>query len=326
VSERRLDPTTGEWTTFARHRQDRTFLPSETQCPLCPTHEGGPPTEIPRPAYDIAVFDNRFPSFMAAPPAASVPGSEGFPVEPARGAAEVVVYSDSHTLTMAAMDVERIERIIAVWADRYGELTNREEVGYVLIFENKGVEMGVTLHHPHGQIYGFPDVPPRPLRELQAARAYRKTHGTCIFCDVVAKERFDGVRVVDENPSFLAFVPFAARFPYEVHIAARRHAPSLLDLSDPERRELARLLKRVLAGYDRLFGFPMPYVMALHQAPTDQARWQMIAHFHIELYPPYRTAGKLKYLAGSELGGGAFMNDVLPEAAAAALREAVKGL
>ena len=322
MSERRLDPTTREWRTFSTERQERTFLPPANKCPLCPTVDPAEPTEVPVPAYEIVVFDNRFPAFQARPPAPTVEGSDLYRVEPSRGAAEVVLYSDDHDLTLADMDAEHVQRLIDVWADRYAELGSREEVGYVFVFENKGEEVGVTLHHPHGQIYAYPEIPPRARRELDVAQAHIEQFGTCVFCDVVARERADGVRLVAENASFVAFVPFAARFPYEVHLMSRRHAASLLDLTDPERASLADLLLAVVRAYDALFGFSMPYVMSMHQAPTDDGRWQPISHLHIEFTPPYRTPTKLKYLAGSELGAGAFLNDAEPEQTAAQLRAA----
>ena len=325
MSERRFDPITGEWRIFARHRQDRTFLPSEDHCPLCPTVDPARPTEIPFPAFDVVVFENRFPSLVRQPPAPEVPDSILYPVAPAAGATEVVVYSDDHDLELADMEVPRIARLVDVWADRYAELGARDEVAYVFVFENRGVAVGVTLHHPHGQIYAYPEIPPRPRRELDVALAHLERHGTCVFCDVVARELADGVRVVAQNESFLAFVPFAARFPYEVHVVAHRHAPSLLDLTDTERSSLAALLRRVLTGYDRLFGFPLPYVMAMHQAPADDGQHQAVSHFHMEYTPAHRTAEKLKYLAGSELGAGAFLNDTAPEETAARLRAAVTG-
>ena len=323
MTERRFDPTTGEWRMFARHRQDRTFLPPEDHCPLCPTVDPARPTEIPFPAFDVVVFENRFPSLLRRPPPPEVVESALYPVAPAAGANEVVVYSDDHDLQLADMEVPRIARLVDVWADRYAELGARDDVAYVFVFENRGVAVGVTLHHPHGQIYAYPEVPPRPRRELDVALAHLERHGTCVFCDVVARERADGVRVVAQNESFLAFVPFAARFPYEVHVVAHRHAPSLLDLTDIERSSLAALLRRVLAGYDRLFGFPLPYVMAMHQAPADDGQHQAVSHFHMEYTPAHRTAEKLKYLAGSELGAGAFLNDTAPEDTAVRLRAAV---
>jgi UDPglucose--hexose-1-phosphate uridylyltransferase len=272
------------------------------------------------PAFDLVVFENRYPSLVAHPPVPDVAGSELYHVQPSSGANEVVVYSDDHHRGLADMELGKVARIVEVWADRYATLGAREDVQYVLIFENRGEAMGVTLHHPHGQIYAYPEIPPRPALELETAGEYLEERGTCVFCDVVARERADAVRIVAHNASFLAFVPFAARYPYEVHVIAHRHAPSLLDLTDPERAALAAVLKTVLGAYDRLFGFALPYVMAMHQAPTDDGKWQGISHFHIEFTPPHRTADKLKYLAGSELGGGAFINDARPEATAAALR------
>jgi UDPglucose--hexose-1-phosphate uridylyltransferase len=320
MTERRYDPVSGEWRMFAGHRQDRTFLPPDAFCPLCPTKEGQPPTEIPLPAFDVMVFENRFPSLVPKPPEPAVIGSDLYPVERSFGANEVVVYSDDHHLSLGDMSAERIAKIVEVWADRYAELGGRDEVAYVFIFENKGVAVGVTLHHPHGQIYAYPEIPPRAQRKLDVAAAHIAKHGTCVYCDVVARERSDGVRVVAHNRSFLAFVPFAARFPYEVQVVSLRHAPSLLDLGDPERLALADVVRSVVRAYDRLFGFSLPYVMSMHQAPTDDGEHQHISHFHIEFTPLHRTAEKLKYLAGSELGAGAFINDTAPEDTAARLR------
>jgi UDPglucose--hexose-1-phosphate uridylyltransferase len=325
VTERRYDPISGEWRMFAAQRQDRTFLPADEYCPLCPTRDGHPPTEIPMAAFDVVVFENRFPALVRSPPAPAVAGSVLYPVAPSAGANEVVVYSDDHHVGLAQMDVARIARVVEVWADRYDALGSRDEVAYVFIFENRGVAVGVTLHHPHGQIYAYPEIPPRARRELDVAIAHIEDYGTCVQCDVVARERSAGVRVVAHNRSFLAFVPFAARFPYEIHVTSLRHAASLLDLTDPERLALAELLRAVLRGYDALFGFPLPYVMSMHQAPTDDGEHEHVSHFHIEFTPLHRTAEKLKYLAGSELGAGAFINDTAPEDTAARLRAAVSG-
>jgi UDPglucose--hexose-1-phosphate uridylyltransferase len=323
VTERRWDPTTGEWRTFATHRQARTFLPAADRCPLCPTRPDGEPTEVPRPSYQLAVFDNRFPSLSPAPPRPTVTGSDLHPVEPAHGATEVVLYSDRHDITLADMDVEHLHRLVDVWADRYAVLGARQEIAYVFVFENKGEVVGVTLDHPHGQVYGYPDVPPRPLQELQTGRRYHDEHGRCVWCDVVAHERADALRVVASNEHWIAFVPFAARFPYEVQVMTQRHATSLLDLSDPERASLAAVLKQVLPGYDALFGFPLPYVMSMHQAPTEDVPWLDVSHLHLEFTPLHRRADRLKYLAGSELGAGAFINDTVPEQTAAELRAAI---
>ncbi|HEX9968985.1 MAG TPA: galactose-1-phosphate uridylyltransferase, partial [Acidimicrobiales bacterium] len=306
MTERRRDPLTGQWRTFATHRQDRTFLPATDACPLCP---GG--LETPDP-YDIVVFDNRFPSLTAVPPRPTVEGTDLYDVAPAVGATEVVVYTPEHTATLADLPTEHVARIVDVWAHRYAELGARDEVAYVFVFENKGEAIGVTLHHPHGQIYAYPEIPPVARLELETGKAHLAEHGACVVCEVVARERADGVRVVARNRTFLAYVPFAARFPYEVHVTAYRHATSLLDLTDFEREDLAELLSLVARAYDGLFGFSLPYVMSVHQSPTDDGEWLDVAHFHVEFTPIHRTAQKLKYLAGSELGAGAYINDTVP--------------
>ena len=320
MTERRRDPLTGDWRTFATHRQDRTFLPADDACPLCSGTTNG---EIDTDDFDVLVFDNRFPSFTTAPPEPSLSGSELYAVAPAGGAAEVVVYAKEHRMTLADLGVERIRRIIDVWADRYAVLGARPDVEYVFVFENRGEAVGVTLHHPHGQIYGYPEIPPLPRRELVEGRVHMSRHGTCLVCDVVARERMEASRVIAMERTFAAYVPFAARFPYEVHITANRHATSLLDLTDVERDDLAALLDTVVRAYDQLFGFVLPYVMSVHQAPTDDGAHLDIAHLHIELTPIHRSETKLKYLAGSEMGAGAFISDVAPEEAAQRLRDAL---
>ncbi len=326
MNQLRWDPTLGEWVAYATHRQDRTFLPPAEYCPLCPTKQGGFPTEVPRESYDIVVFENKFPSFVPDAPEPEEPGSTLTPVAPGRGVCEVVLYSDEHGATLAGMSEKRIRNLIEVWADRYEELGSFDYVDYVFVFENKGEAIGVTLHHPHGQIYAYPFIPPRPRKELEAARRYRdENDGRCLHCALLSGEHEDGRRLLAKGEHFTAFVPFYAHFPYEAHVYARRCTPSIANLFGEERRDLARVLKRLLIGYDALFGFSLPYMMVMHQAPTDGDDHERIAHFHIEFYPPNRTADKLKYLAGSETGAGAYIVDALPEETARTLREAVEG-
>ena len=315
MTERRRDPTTGEWTIFATARQDRTFLPPTDLCPLCPTTDPERPTEIPRSRFDIAVFENRWPALSARPPEPDVTADGVYDVSPAVGAAEVVVFTSEHDATLADLPVERLTQLVDVWAHRYTELAGRDEIAYVFAFENKGEAIGVTLHHPHGQVYGYPDLPPRVATEMRAARAHLDRVGSCIWCEVVTAEEA-GPRLLLRGGAFTAYVPFAARYPYEVHISARRHVGSLSDLDGGERRDLAEVLKSVLQAYDRLYGFSLPYVLSVHQRPTDGGDWDALSHLHVELTPLHRSATKLKYLAGSETGAGAFVADVRPEDAA----------
>lgn len=321
MSELRWNPLLEQWVITATHRQDRTFLPPEDFCPLCPTRPGGFPTEIPSAGYDVVVFENRFPSLQGAPPPPAVAGTALSPVQGAAGVCEVVVYSPRHEDALSTMPLARIRNLAWVWRDRWLELGARPEVEYVLVFENRGEAVGVTLHHPHGQIYAFPFVPPVPARELAASRAHRARTGRCLVCDAIAEERADGRRVVLEGERFVAYVPFAARFPYETHVAPKAHQPSMASWTPADVDDLAAVLKGVLVKFDGLFGKPFPYVMAVHQAPTrgaDPAEW----HLHVELYPPLRSATRLKFIAGCELGAGTFINDTLPEETAAELRRA----
>jgi UDPglucose--hexose-1-phosphate uridylyltransferase len=323
LSELRWNPLLGEWVATATHRQDRTFLPPTDFCPLCPTKPGGFPTEIPEPTYDIVAFENRFPSLQRDPPAPSVEGTDLYRVAPARGICEVVVYTPNHAATLASEPVEQIYKLVRVWTDRFRELSVHDFIKYVFIFENKGEAIGVTLHHPHGQIYAYPFVPPRVARELEQSLSYQQRTGRCLLCDILAEERQGRSRLVVENESFTSFIPFFARYPYEVHIASRRHLQALTDMTDAEQRALASAIKQTIAAYDKLFNLSFPYMMVLHQRPSDGDAYDHY-HFHIEFYPPLRTATKLKYLAGSETGAGMFINDTLAEDKAAELRSHVE--
>lgn len=318
MSELRWDPLLGEWVITATERQERTFLPPKDFCPLCPARPDGVPTEIGRADFDVVVFDNRFPSLRPDSPPPAVTGTALMPVRPAEGACEVVVYTPRHEGTLADASLGRLRRLVAVWADRTTALAHRSGIDYVYVFENKGEVIGVTLAHPHGQIYAYPFIPPVIDREVAQAAKHRSETGGCLWCDVLHEEREDGRRVVFEAGSWTATVPFFARWPYEAHLVPSRHVGFLSELTAGERDGLAVTLKAVLAKYDALFGFSLPYIMAVHQAPvrTDASAY----HLHVEFYPPNRTASKLKYLAGSEAGAGAFINDTLPEETAAELR------
>jgi UDPglucose--hexose-1-phosphate uridylyltransferase len=306
MSELRFNELRGEEVVYAIHRQERTFLPTREHCPLCPSRPGMPSTEIPVPAFEIAVFDNRFPAFQAP-----------------TGAAEVVVYTDRHEGSFGTLPPERAEALMWVWRNRYEELGAREDIEYVLIFENRGVEVGVTLHHPHGQIYGYPFLPPVPALELVADERL----GGCAACALLSRELADGVRVLYESDSIVVNIPRAARWAYEAHVVMRQHRASLLDCDAEELRQLAAALQVLVRGYDALFERSFPYVMVVHQAPTGgHSRPQAPAgrgHLHVEFYPPLRSATKIKYLAGSEQGAGTFISDTLPEESAAELREAI---
>lgn len=318
MSELRWNPQLRQWVIVAAHRQDRTYKPPAEYCPLCPTLPGAFPTEVPAEDYEIVVFENKFSSLSQPPPPLEVEGSPLYQTAPAEGVCEVVLYSPRHDSSLAQESEEHIQNLIEVWTDRYVELGQKSKIEYVLIFENKGDAVGVTLSHPHGQIYGFPFIPPTIEQELEAALEHQEETGSCLYCRILAEEKDDQVRVIQENEHFAAFVPFFARYPFEVHIYPRRHVQSLPQLNAAEQESLACLLKEVLVKYDSLFGFSLPYIMALHQAPTKGD--YPFYHFHFEFYPLNRTATKLKYLAGVESGAGTFITDMTPEDQAAQLR------
>ena len=316
----RWHPLRQEWVAYAAHRQDRTFLPPPEYNPLAPTRAGGPPTELPAGTYDVAVFDNRFPTFtLAAPPP---PDDLKVRVAPAAGACEVVVFTQDPRASLGTLPLEHVALVIEVWAQRTLELGALESIAYVMPFENRGVEMGVTLHHPHGQIYAYPFVPPLPAREHRAASEFHEQHGRTLLETMVEEEERDARRILVASESAVAFVPACARYSYEAWVAPRRPVARLDELTASERRDLAGALRGVLRAYDALWGTPMPYLLAVHQGPTI-ANAPPGIHLHIELSPARRSRDRLKFLAGTELAAGTFANDSLPEAKAAELKAAV---
>jgi UDPglucose--hexose-1-phosphate uridylyltransferase len=309
----RWHPLRGEWVAYASHRQNRTFLPPPEYNPLLP----GTDTEVPRGDWDVAVFENLFPTLsrnaLEPPPELLVP------TKPGKGTCEVVVFTQDPKSALSQLSLERIELLFSVWADRTRELGARDDVQYVFPFENRGVEIGVTLHHPHGQIYAYPFVPPVPARELAQQKAHYEKTGRGLLAELIEGELREDKRVLYTGSRAVAFVPVCARYTYEIWIAPLRPVQRLYDLDEDERRDLARALKLSLAKLDGLWQRPMPYLLVFHQAPTD-GQDHPEAHLHIEVLPYLRMPGRLKYLAGSEIGAGAFTADTLPEEKAKELR------
>jgi UDPglucose--hexose-1-phosphate uridylyltransferase len=317
-SQARRDQLLGEWVVIASHRQDRTFQPDLSHCPLCPS-AGERLTEIPAPGYEVVVFENRFPVLGSrdADPAGDPDDLLGG--RPAGGRCEVVCFSPRHDASFADLTPDQAATVMAAWVDRSAKLACVPGVEQVYCFENRGAEIGVTLSHPHGQIYAYPYVTPRTDRMLASCAGYRNRTGRNLFDDLVDAERADSRRIVLQGRHWIAFVPFAAHWPYEVHLYPRRRVPDLAALPDAARAEFGELYLDLLRRFDRLFGSPAPYISGWHQAPVRQGRDEFA--LHLELFTVRRALGKLKYLAGSESGMGAFANDVVPEAAAERLRQ-----
>lgn len=325
----RWDPLLGEWVIIAAQRQERTFLPPPDQCPLDPSAPGRL-TEVPADGYDVVVFENRFPSLRGA---SAVPGDshtppppgldDGMsPQRPGYGRCEVVCFTSDHNASFASLTPQRVRTVMEAWADRTATLSAMDGVEQVYCFENRGEEIGVTLHHPHGQIYAFPFVTPRTRQMVAQARSYAAQAGRNLFDDLVAAEQAERTRMVAANEQWLAFVPPAARWPYEVLIFPARRVPDLAALDDAARAAFSDLYLDVLRRFDRLFDTPAPYIAAWHQAPVTDAGARRDFGLHLQVFTVRRAPGKLKYLAGTESGMGVWVNDIVPETAARRLREA----
>ena len=318
TSQMRWNPLMRDYSVIAGHRQGRTYKPPADLCPLDPSRDGKQ-TEIPSADYEVVVFENRFPSFslrsadtvplIDVPPFRSGPGA---------GRCEVVCFSSDHGSSFSQLPVAQVETVIDAWADRTAVLQSIDSIAYVFCFENRGEEIGVTLSHPHGQIYGYPFIPPRFYRTAEAFERHRERTGRCLQCDLLEAELDEGARIVVESESWVAYVPFAARWPYEVRLVPRRHVPDLPALDDVEHKDLAQIYLTVLRAFDRLFDTPTPYIAGWQQAPARHTRepW----HLGAEIFTIRRAEGKLKYLAGSESGAAVWVNDIAPEDAAARLR------
>ncbi|WP_030897636.1 galactose-1-phosphate uridylyltransferase [Streptomyces sp. NRRL F-5126] len=304
-SQVRRDALLGDAVAIASHRQERTYHPPADECPLDPSR-GGRHTEIPDSDYDVVVFENRFPSLSGD-----------------SGRCEVVCFTSDHDASFADLSDDQAALVLDVWTDRTAELAELPQVAQVFPFENRGAEIGVTLAHPHGQIYAYPFVTPRTSLMLRSAADHRAATGRNLFEDVVAREQADGERIVLQTEHWTAFVPYAAHWPYEVHLYPARRTADLRSLDDGARAEFPGVYLELLRRFDRLFGpgHPRtPYISAWHQAPFRAPGRDEYA-LHLELFTIRRTSDKLKYLAGSESGMGVFINDVPPEAAARRLRE-----
>ena len=301
TSELRRDPTTGELVIIASHRQARTHLPAREACPLCPSSEHER-TEIPDATYDVVVFENRFPSLSTG-------------TQPAAGRSEVVCYSPQHEASLATCELRRIATVVDAWCDRTTELGRILGVRYVFVFENRGEEIGVTLSHPHGQIYAYPFIPPMVDKMIAAATAHRASHHRSLFADVVAAETA-AERVVLASDHWIGFVPEAARWPVEVHIYPRRQIASIDELTVDERLDFAREYQSLLGRLGSLFDRQLPYIAAWYQAPVTPADHGLQPDdwwAHLRLMSIRRGPNKIKYLAGSESAMGVFINDIAPE-------------
>ncbi|MHA1793117.1 MAG: galactose-1-phosphate uridylyltransferase [Promethearchaeota archaeon] len=340
VNERRWNPFLQKWIIVAPKRENRPLdtkpfksldeRPSQEKnagggqvnekkrfCPFC---VGAP--EVPEP-YDIKVLGNRFPalSLENTMPFTRLENDSPYKVAPAIGLQNVVLYTSEHDARFSDLPVEHVFKLVKVWKEKYVEIGSIPEIKYVFEFENRGALIGVSLSHPHGQIYSFSWIPFYIKKELESFKEYHESHGSCLLCDIVKEELAKGVRVIKENKNFLSCVPFFASWPHEVHIYAKKHVKSFMEFDDEMMMDFSEILKDINVRYDRLYpGYEMAFVMAIHQEPTDGGNHDYY-HFHVEFYPPIRQAGVLKFAAGVELGTGTWINSSLPENFAKRMRE-----
>lgn len=310
----RWHPLRREWVIFAGHRQNRTFLPPKDFSPLAVSKNPDFPTEMPEGNYEIAVFENLFPSMNETTTDAP---SLGVATAPAKGICEVVVFTQDPDTSLGELPLERVELVLKVWADRTVELAKHEDIQYVMPFENRGVEMGVTLHHPHGQIYAYSFLPPVQERVLESMKAHASGK---LLEELIADEIKDKQRVIVETENVIAFIPVFARYPYETWIAPKKSFQHLHEMDPKTMKEMALVLKTLLLKFDHLWEKTFPYLMTLFQAPVDGNDYPY-SHLYLQLTPPYRTKDRLKYLAGTELGAGIFVNDSVPEEKAKELKD-----
>ncbi len=319
MPELRYNPLLMDWTMVAEGRQARPAL-GQGECPFCPG-SGKVPEH-----YEVLAYPNDYPPLSLDPPPPGVVGTELYRVLPAYGRCEVLLYSPDHHASLGGLPLAQVRRLVDLWTERSRDLGRDPRIKYVFIFENRGREVGVTLEHPHGQIYAYPYVPQKIRLEMAAFRRHRQETERCLMCDINAAEMAASSRIVYEGAAMIAHIPFFTDYPFGAMIVPKAHRPALVDLSEDEKTELARALRAVVAGMDALYDREFPYMMAVHQRPTGDRGEEEDFHMHLEFYPPLRGAEQLKYLASSETGAWAPCNPLAVEDTAPLLRRAIAGV
>lgn len=315
MAELRYNPLTKDWVMIASHRQNRPQMPKDW-CPFCPG-SGKVPDH-----YVVYKYDNDFPALSQNPPKPDEVSTELYQTAESYGKCEVILYSPEHTTTLAQLDEGHIRKLVDLWTERFETIKEDKKIKYVFIFENRGDVVGVTMPHPHGQIYGYPFVPKKLELELAASKEHKENTGKCLICNMIEEEQKFGQRVIMENDDFITFLPFYSEYPYGVYIASKRHLGTLSDMSDAEKNNLANILKSTVGTLDSLFDYPFPYMMCMHQLPVNGEDASEYYHYHIEFFPPMRSKDKQKFNASSETGAWAHCNPTAPEEKAQELREA----
>jgi UDPglucose--hexose-1-phosphate uridylyltransferase len=315
MAEIRYNPLIKDWVMIASHRQNRPQMPKDW-CPFCPG-SGKVPDD-----FDVLKYDNDFPALSQNPVALDPVTTDFFQAMESYGKCEVILYSKEHTVTLPELPVSHIEKIVDLWTERFEELSKDEKIKYIFIFENRGDVVGVTMPHPHGQIYGYPFLPKKLALEMDSCREHYQEKHTCLLCDLIKNEVDFKQRVIMENEDFIAILPFFSEYPYGVYIFSKQHKQNLTQFTKSEKTNLAKILKDVTGTLDSLFDYAFPYMMCLYQNPINGEDVSDFYHFHIAFYPPMRSKDKQKFNASSETGAWAHCNPTAPEEKAQELREA----
>lgn len=312
MAELRWNPLTRDWVMIASHRQARPQMPRDW-CPFCPG-SGKVPDD-----YIVWKYDNDFPALRLDPPEPDDVAGGVYRTLPAAGKCEVILYSKDHTASLPDLSDDHVAKLVDLWCERFDAIRKEERIKYVFIFENRGEVVGVTMPHPHGQIYGYSFLPKKLELEVESFRAHKEETGRCLFCDMLNEEKRFGERIIFENEDFIVFLPFYSEYPYGMYIASKRHAQYITDFTESERANLAKAIKQTVGTLDSLFDYKFPYMMCMHQGPVNMGDASDF-HFHIEFFPPMRAADKQKFNASSETGAWAHCNPTAPEEKAAELR------
>lgn len=316
MAELRWHPLIKDWIMIASNRQGRPQMPKD-YCPFCPSFGNVP-------EYEVMEYDNDFPALSQNPPEPDDVANDFFKVKPSYGKCEVILYSPGHTVTLPELSDEHMKKIVDLWCERFNVISSDEKIKYVFIFENRGDLVGVTMPHPHGQIYGYSFVPKKLELETEAAKEYYNEKQACLFCDMLKNELAEDKRIIFQNEHFTVFLPFYCEYPYGVYIMSNRHVNYITQLSEAEKETLGLTIRDTVGMLDSLFDFRFPYMMCMHNAPVNSGDYEKDFHFHIEFFPPMRSADKQKFNASSETGAWACCNPTCPEETSEELRAAYK--
>lgn len=317
MAELRWNPLTKDWVMIASHRQARPNMPKDW-CPFCPG-SGKVPDE-----FDVLKYDNDFPALSQNPPMPDDVATDFFKTSEAYGKCEVILYSPGHTVTMPELSDSHMRKLIDLWCERFEDIRKDEKIKYIFIFENRGEVVGVSMPHPHGQIYGYSFIPKKIELEAASAKEYYSDKNECIYCDTLKNELSEDKRIIFKNEHFTVYLPFYCEYPYGVYIMSNKHKQYITDFTDEEKDMLGITLRDTVGMLDSLFGFQFPYMMCMHNAPVNSGDYSKDFHFHIEFFPPMRSADKIKFNASSETGVWAHCNPTCPEETSKELREAYK--